>query len=370
MSTGPKRRVYLHIGAPKTGTTYLQDRLTRNARALARHGVHFPGRSVLSTPALFHFRAALDLLDQDWGGPEGHAVGAWDALVRRVRRRRGTVVISHEILAPAPAEAIARAHRDLAGLADTELHIVYTARDIGRQVPAAWQESIKQGRPWPYRRFLRKVQASGDQWFLRAFDLPTVLAGWGAGLPPERVHLITVPQPGADRGLLWERFCHTLGIDPAWAPHDAVQVNQSLGAVETEVIRKLNRRMTYATRRHTSFDQLIREKLANNELAQSRSYPVRLPPRLAGWAQEQSERWITWAGEQGIDVVGDLAELRPVPPVEGEVWGNPDKVSAKKQARVAIDALAAMTREAARRPNPDLKFLAKARRQTQAWRET
>jgi hypothetical protein len=31
------RRVYLHIGAPKTGTTYLQDRLSLNAKELAEH---------------------------------------------------------------------------------------------------------------------------------------------------------------------------------------------------------------------------------------------------------------------------------------------------------------------------------------------
>ena len=37
-----QRRVYLHIGAPKTGTTYVQDRLSRNAKTLAQHGVHFP----------------------------------------------------------------------------------------------------------------------------------------------------------------------------------------------------------------------------------------------------------------------------------------------------------------------------------------
>ncbi|MEZ5094731.1 MAG: hypothetical protein R2731_00470 [Nocardioides sp.] len=36
------RVVYLHVGAPKTGTTYLQDRLTLNEDTLAGHGVHFP----------------------------------------------------------------------------------------------------------------------------------------------------------------------------------------------------------------------------------------------------------------------------------------------------------------------------------------
>ena len=59
------RRVYLHIGAPKTGTTYLQDRLTLNAKSLTDNGVHFPSRSPLVSPSLFHFRAALDLPFED-----------------------------------------------------------------------------------------------------------------------------------------------------------------------------------------------------------------------------------------------------------------------------------------------------------------
>ena len=45
------RRVYLHVGAPKTGTTYLQDRLGRNARRLAAHDVHVPRLNPITTPA-------------------------------------------------------------------------------------------------------------------------------------------------------------------------------------------------------------------------------------------------------------------------------------------------------------------------------
>ena len=77
--------VYLHIGAPKTGTTYLQDRLGRNARRLAEHDVHVPRLNPVTAPAMSHFRGALDLLDQDWGGTPGHADGAWPELARRIR---------------------------------------------------------------------------------------------------------------------------------------------------------------------------------------------------------------------------------------------------------------------------------------------
>ena len=360
------RRVYLHIGAPKTGTTYVQDRLGRNTRSLAAHDVHFPTRSPMVSAGLFHFRAALDLLGQDWGGPPGHAAGSWDVMAKRVRRRSGTVVISHEILAPAAPEAIARAKRDLAG---SEIHLVYSARDLARQVPAAWQESIKQGRKWTYGRFLQRVE-SGRSWFARAFDLPSVLERWGADLDPAHIHVVTVPPSGAPVDQLWLRFCTALGIDPAWAPRDSTRHNQSLGVAETQVIRKLNRRMDRATRREASYDELIREMLAQNELVGRVSQPVRLPPTLQPWAEAQAEQWISWIAERGVHVVGDVADLRPAAPSDDAPYVDPDDVSAKQQLRVAMEALSAMTREAARRPDPDQQLVRKVRTQASRMRES
>lgn len=353
------RRVFLHVGAPKTGTTYLQDRLTRNAKTLSDNGIHFPSGSPLVTPSLFHFRAALDLLGQDWGGPAGHADGSWDALVRKVRRKSGSVLISHEILAPAPAETIARAKRDLDG---AEIHIIYTARDLARQIPTAWQESVKQGRKWSYHRYLDRIE-HGKPWFYRALDLPSVLGAWSAGLPPDRVHVVTVPPRGADEGVLWGRFCHVVGIDPAWAPQESNRLNQSLGVAETQVIRKLNRRMKRATRREASFDELIRELLAQDALAQNRSTPVRLPPRMLPWAEGETERWVEWLKGSGVHVVGDIDDLRPLPLRPDDTYVDPDHVSTKRQLKVALDALSAMTREAARRPDPGQQLMAKVRRQ-------
>ena len=277
MSTPVRRRVYLHIGAPKTGTTYLQDRLTLNAKSLADHGVHYPSRSPLVSPSLFHFRAALDLQGQDWGGPPGHAEGSWDALVKRVGRRSGSVIVSHEILAPATREQAARAKSELGG-PEVEIHVVYSARDLARQIPAAWQESVKQGRRWRYRRFLRRLDSDRSPWFQRAFDLPRVLTTWSAGLPPDHVHVVTVPQRGSDPDLLWQRFCTAFGIDPTWAPRAGARINPSLGVAETQLLRKLNRRMQRGPRGSVEYDELIRVLLAESELVNRRTQPVQLPP--------------------------------------------------------------------------------------------
>ncbi len=351
------RVVHLHIGAPKTGTTYLQDRLARNAASLADHGIHFPTRTRMADPTLFHFRAALDLLDQDWGGTPGHAEGAWPAMVKRVRRSSGTVIISHEILAPAPPQKIAKVMNDLAG---DEVHIVYSARDLARQLPAAWQESVKQGRQWRFERFLDKAQR-GDTFFMKAFDLPTVLGRWSRTLPPERVHLVTVPPPSAAPDELWLRFCRVFGIDPAWAPLDSERSNESLGIAETEVLRRLNRRIDRTTRREAAYDHLIRELLASGRLSRRRSRKVELPPERHPWVEEHTERWIEWVKGSGIDVIGDLQDLRPAPPSPD--WRDPDHTSRKDLAAAAIDALAAMTETAAGRPDPSQELGARLRDQ-------
>lgn len=351
----------MHVGAPKTGTTYLQDRLARNARSLSAHDVHVPRRSPLVSSGMFHFRAALDLMGQDWGGPRGHADGSWDAMVRRVGRLSGTVVFSHEILAPALPEQIDRLKRDLV---DSELHIVYSARDLARQAPAGWQESVKQGRKWSYGRYLSRVQ-SGRPWFARAFDLPTVLGRWGAGLPPERIHVVTVPQPDAvtaDPDLLWHRFCRAFEIDPAWAPRGSDRANASLGSAETQVLRRLNERIDRATRRDPRYDELILGMLATEILSGRRSRPITLPPQLLDWATERGEVWVDWLEESGVDVIGDVDDLIPAPPPTDRRFKHPDRVSSKAQLDAALDALAAMTREAASRPDPDTTVRGRLRR--------
>ena len=342
------RVVHLHVGAPKTGTTYLQDRLTLNADNLAQHGVTIPTKNRLVDADLFHFRAALDLLDQDWGGEPGHASGAWDAMVRRVRRAPGRVIISHEILAAANGDKIAKAMNDLS---DSEVHVVYSARDLGRQLPAAWQESIKQGRKWTFRRFLNKVER-GETWFQKALDLPTVLNSWSAKLPPERVHVVTVPH-GRPHDTLWFRFAEAFGIDPSWAPKDSERANRSLGVPETQLIRLLNRRLELTVRREATYDELIRELLAQRELVSRESIPVRLPPARYDWAEQQADLWIDWIKGSGVHVVGEVEDLRPRRPAEGTPWHDPDKVSAMLQLDAALDALSAMMREAAARPYPD-----------------
>ncbi len=350
------RVVYLHVGAPKTGTTYLQDRLALNRSELARNQVHYP----LGLHAS-QFRPALDLIDMPWGGQREDVRGEWDNLVGRVRRHNGTVIVSHEILAAAKPGQVRRAMADLEG---SEVHLVYSARDLARQIPAEWQEGVKHRRSRSFARFLTEVQEAQRSkpklWFWRVQGLPDVLGRWSVGLRPEHVHVVTVPQEGAPRDLLWERYCRAFGIDPAWAPEESGQENVSVGTAEAWMLRQLNRRLKRAGLPSDDYRRLVRQLMVHETLATRQNMvKATLPPRAYGWAGEVAEEWIEWVVGSGIDVVGDVEDLRPVAPPADEKWVNPDRPGRAEVLDAALDALVAITMEAASRPDPDEQVAAK-----------
>ena len=350
------RRVYLHVGAPKTGTTYLQDRLALNRNELGRHGVHYP----LGLHAS-HFSAALDLIERSWGGQLEAARGDWDKLMDRVRRHDGTVIISHEILAGAKPAQVRRAMNDLKG---SEVHVVYSARDLARQIPAEWQEGIKHRRRRSFARFLTQVQnrprTRSNLWFWQVQGLPDVLTRWGEGLSPDRIHLVTVPQAGAPRDLLWQRYCTAFGIESEWAPVEGGRENVSIGIAETALLRKLNRRLAKTEITSEDYRKLVRQLMVHETLAQRPGMTrATLPPAAIGWVEEIADEWIEWVEGSGIDVIGDVADLRPVPPPEGERWRNPDRPRRKDMVSASLDALVAVTVEAAGRPDPQDQLSAK-----------
>ncbi len=341
--------VHLHVGAPKTGTTYLQDRLALNRTSLESHGVSYP----IGMRADM-FGAALDLIDLPWGGQREGVRGEWDALMGRVRRVSGRAIVSHEILAGARPKQVARAMSDLAG---SDVHLVLSARDLARQIPAEWQENVKHRRVHSFDRFLTQVQGASRRnpkmWFWRAQSLPDVLTRWTSGLPPERVHLVTVPQSRAG-GTLWARYCEALELDPAWLPEDSHRANVSVGIDETVMLRRLNRRLRAADLDSESYRQIVRELVVHQRLAlREDKRKVTLPPSAFDWAEEVTEEWLEWVRGSGIQVIGDLEDLRPQRPDPGATWEDPDKPRQGKVGDATMDALVTVIMELAARPDPD-----------------
>ncbi len=339
-------RVLLHVGTPKTGTSYLQDVLYRNRETLAGSGLLYPADRFDD-----HFLAALDLMRLPWGGLEGEAIGAWDRLASRVREHPGTAIVSHEILATASRAQAGQALRSLGHGAGTEIHLVISVRDLVRQIPAEWQENVKHRSQISYGEFLDQIQDPQREgriasWFWGVQELPDILDRWGHDLPPEHVHLVTVPPAGGPQELLWKRFSLAFGLDGLDLDLEGERSNPSLGAPETALVRRINR----AANRDlhpVDYRPLVRELLAHQTLSARTGSPrLALPPDVHPWAQEVTASWIAEIDRQGYDVVGDLSDLHGAPPVTD--YADPDRPSERQVAAAAVDAIKAVLLEAAR----------------------
>lgn len=315
----PVPSVFIHIGTPKSGTTYLQELLWAARPQLAGADVLYPGDS----PAA-HFHAAVELNAGNFHGfvdPEVN--GAWRRLVEAAREQAGTTVISHELLGDLSAEDVARVLHDLDF---AEVHVVATARDLCRQLPSVWQEDVKNRHFLPFDEFLQLVRPDsvrpdvlrpaygGTEGHAEAFwlrqDVPALLGKWGANLPRDRVHLVTVPPRGASPSTLWDRFAAVIGVDPATVHALPRRSNQSMGVAGTEVLRRLNERLRYSVGWRV-YGPRITHHLAISALSCREDRPIELPSAQRGWVAAAAESMVARLVALDCTVTGDLADLRP-----------------------------------------------------------
>jgi hypothetical protein len=333
-------RVLLHVGTPKTGTSYLQHVLFHNRQTLSKHGILYPVDRFDA-----HFLSALDLMRMPWGGLEADAVGAWDRLAHRVRDWHGTSIVSHEILATASRAQIGRALESLGHGDGAEVHLVLSVRDLVRQIPAEWQENVKHRAGLSYGAFLDQIQDPRRNgriatWFWGVQEIPDILERWGHDLPPEHVHVVTVPPAGEGPDLLWKRFVTAFGLDGLPLELDGERVNPSLGAPETTLVRRVNRAANEELEPRY-YRALVRELLAHQTLSRRTSSPrLALPPDVHPWASALEESWVEEIRARGYDVIGDLTDLRGAPPVAS--YHDPDHPDEGEVASAAVDALKAL----------------------------
>ena len=327
------RRVYLHIGLPKTGTTYLQTLMWNNHDELARQGVLLPGESRRE-----HLWASGVVRgDPHLARRSPEAPSAWDRLTREVNDWDGTAVVSHEFFAAASTEQVKRAFSELDG---AEIHVVVTARDTLSLVTARWQERVKNGSTTPIDKYPR---TDGSDplivWDWRTMDLADVLHRWGAGMPADRVHVLTLPKPSEPRETLWLRFAALLGIDPTSCATEGSEQNESLGVVEVELLRRVNGDLEGFTSVHDR-GNWIRGYLAQGKLVPRRGEKFWPSPARVAELRTRGDRIVEDVIAGGYHVIGDVQDLRT--PADLPARRHPDSVTDAELAAAASAVIAAM----------------------------
>jgi hypothetical protein len=302
-------RVYLHVGTPKSGTTYLQRVLDQNRERLAAAGV-----LVVGDEHVDRVHAALVVReDPRVGTLPQRQTRSWEKLVAQIRAWQGpSAVLSYELFSAATREQAERALADLAGL---DVHVVITARDFGKMVPSAWQERLKFGLTTPFDQWLpaREKANPRREWGWRTMDPASVADRWGASLAPDHVHVVTVPRQRRDPDELWHRFAAACDLT---AISDDLNlgvglVNESLGVTAAELLRRVNERIGPPIEGSREQARWLRDTLAHGVLAKLGSEPIQINDDQLADAERQATRSVRRVGKAGYDVQGDLDDLAP-----------------------------------------------------------
>lgn len=329
------RTVFLHVGIAKTGTTYLQRTLYSNRTLLERHGTQYPGPG----PAA-HFFGSLDLRGASFQGHDySRSRGAWKRLVAQADAFSGNTLISHETLAHAAPADITRA---VGSFATDDVRVVITCRDLARQLPAMWQEKIKNRSTTPYSRFLAKVFAdwsaaggpSGSFW--RAQHVEGLVGRWAAQVGARNVYVVTVPPRGADPGELWSRFARATDLpDLAYGVDGG---NTSMGVAEAEMLRRLNPLLADVLD-WPQYDGVVKKGLAPNVLASLSVHgKLGLPQEWHAQVVEIAASTVAFLKDSDVRLIGDVDDLLPV--LDTEEGRQPDDLDDADVLDVALEVVA------------------------------
>ena len=336
------QKVVLHVGSPKTGTTFLQQVLWAQRDRARAQGVLLPGSGFQD-----HYLASVDVRDLSYEPRfPARAIGMWVVLVEEAQGFDGTVLVSHELFAGATAEQALRA---VGVCGDAEVHVVVTARDLVRQIPAEWQEHLKHRSAVAFADFVAELRSNGPaaHWFWTAQDCADICRRWGAAVPPERIHVVTVPPRGARPEALWERFAGLLGLDAASFDLAVSRPNRSLRAEPAELLRRVNARLDRRLRVPGAYSETVKETFAQELLAPRGGAPVALSGANQRFAVERSQRMADELRELGVSVVGDLAELVPMLPADEQAeestsTEHPERAADAVLLNEAVEALSGL----------------------------
>jgi hypothetical protein len=277
--------------------------------------------------------AVQDVLGRHDAAPK--ARGKWSRLMQEIQRHDGAAVISMEFLGPATPSRIT----EVIAALDSPVDVVLTIRDLGRVVPAMWQERLKNGHSVGWREYVAGLAGGGEpaRAFWRQHGAARIVRNWGDAVGPEHVAVVTLPAPGAESGLLWSRFCDAAAI-PGDGCTEVWPANASLDVASAVVLRAVNIALKERGGVDDDFQLMLKFRLAKQAMAgRTAGRPIGFMP--PAWLVERAASIVEKIQESGVRVVGDLAELSPM-----EVPGDdPEEVAADDALAAAVDALCSIT---------------------------
>ena len=305
------RRIFVHIGRNKTGTTAVQNAFRAGREPLKRNGFHYP----MGRPG--HHYLALHLLGTDRSGPpRGRAPAELAGLLaERIAASERDVVLSSEVLQRVEPAALA------AWLGKEATVVVYIREQVD-YLASCYQQGIKMGIPrGDFASYLAIPSTVADGYYL------PFLRAWEDVFGRDNLVVRVYDRERLVEGDIVADFLSVLGVDGAADLGDRDDRNPSAGGPLLEALRRINT---------LDFEELRRRKAIYDTLAElalgNPDYRAKLPiaPDVVAALRDRFAEDNAAVSARYFDG-GPLFSLRPIP--SAATHGEAD-------VRVALERLA------------------------------
>ena len=233
------KRIVLHAGFHKSGTTALQHSFASSTELLLSHGIDYPPSSRHA-----HHRPAWGLTGRVWGwrnnGGRLISDSMWKQFVRRVNRSTKTVLISSEFFTEAKEEQIARIRRDFES---TPIEIVFTSRPFIKILASSYQQFLKYGvriryDKWLDEMFHRHESSKVTPSFWPRSQVDEVVGKWVEVFGRDNVTVILADE--SEPQFIFDQFAEILELPTGSLKPVATGLNRSMTLEETHLLFLIN----------------------------------------------------------------------------------------------------------------------------------
>lgn len=336
-----QRRLVIHAGFHKSGTTAIQESLNAQSKELREAGIIYPniGRKA-------HHRIAWALSGKVWGwgkrGGQKTSSRHWDSLAKSIDSSdTETILLSSEFFSELDSQAINKIFKSIKS---RRVEALFTVRPLVKLLGSSYQQYLKYGIKADYKEWLHSVldnpsESKINPTFWQRHFHGQVVERWAKVLGVDCVNVIIVDE--SQPQFLFDSMNSYLSLPNNFLKPSETGSNRSLTMEEIALLLEINRRFP-KERDWNEYEVFIRRgyiKRLTDNVAPSPTSGRLLTP---GWAIDKGNE----IGRQikneliatGVKITGDLDSLDNAQVPEGEaIYPKEISIEVISQAMLYFD---------------------------------